>query len=227
MPIPGSVKFLNSRRIDEEVCMLPCYQKGKVLEFHMGSDEWRVHDICDDALSDIVFDGKGYWISKKIRAKLLVGRQIIGKIVKLLKLEIPIFLKKKDIYIIEGGEYLYLVPYSGCGIVKYDKKKGIYTKIPTWDDTVCDDSMAQLNSIATNAFSCVRFSDEFNYIYDALRGQLIVFNALDGSYRFVPMTLPDEEAIKIQKEYYKNTMSEIVYENKEMELRDYISYIVE
>ena len=65
LPVYGSVKFSNARRINEELCMLACFQKGKVLEFHMGSDNWKIHDICDDALSDIVFDGKDYWISQR------------------------------------------------------------------------------------------------------------------------------------------------------------------
>ena len=225
MPNPQSVKFSNVRIVSEGVCMLPCFQKGKILEFDMKTDTWAVHNICDEPLSDIVFDGKIYWISLRDKAGYVKWDKITGTIELKTVGNIKEHIYGGYKYIIDGIHFIYLIPIQGNSIVSINKDSEKQSIVYTWENLDCSVNMLKVNSVRNNAYCCERVSPELNMIFDALTGKIIILDAVDCSIQTIELGLNKITENQINKRIMDEISKRIQYENDNMSLVDYISYI--
>lgn|GEM_PF-4244860 len=225
MPNPQSVKFSNVRIVSEGVCMLPCFQKGKILEFDMKTDTWAVHNICDEPLSDIVFDGKIYWISLRDKAGYVKWDKTTGTIELKTVGNIKEHIYGGYKYIIDGIHFIYLIPIQGNSIVSINKDSEKQSIVYTWENLDCSLNMLKVNSVRNNAYCCERVSPELNMIFDALTGKIIILDAVDCSIQTIELRLNKITENQINKRIMNEISKRIQYENENMSLVDYISYI--
>lgn len=222
---PQSVKFSNVRIVSEGVCMLPCFQKGIILEFDMKTDTWAVHNICDEPLSDIVFDGKIYWISLRDKAGYVKWDKTTGTIELKTVGNIKEHIYGGYKYIIDGIHFIYLIPIQGNSIVSINKDSEKQSIVYTWENLDCSVNMLKVNGVRNNAYCCERVSPELNMIFDALKGKIIILDAVDCSLQTIELRLNKITENQINKRIMNEISKRIQYENENISLVDYISYI--
>lgn len=225
MPNPKSVKFANARVVSEGVCMLPCFQKGKILEFDMRTDAWVVHNICDEPLSDIVFDGQFYWISLRDKGEYVKWDKNTGRIERKIIKNKDLILERGYMYIIDGGKYVYLIPFRGMGIVRIEKESEKEDVVYKWDNIKSSSKMESINAVNTNSFCCERVSNEMNLVFDVMQGNIIILNGFNGSAQRVEIRFNEKDKSLISRRMTLEKGTEINIENEMFSQRDYVGYI--
>lgn len=226
MPNPNSVKFNSVTRIDEHICMLPCFQKGVVMEFDMETDRWVLHNVYDGELSDIVYDGEYYWISVREKKRLLRWKPLDGsEMVEEFVIESENEESRGFIHIIAGDNCILLIPFLGKYIYRFNKESAEVTQIEVWNDTDCCEKLKEVNPANVNTFSCLRVSPEENYIYDALHGRLLEINADKISIKRIELKLPEDEYAMLNKAFLRARLLSPCVENEELGLTELIEVI--
>lgn len=226
LPEPSKVIFSKVRMADGNVCLLPCWQKGMLLEFDMATERWKKHDLGKDALADVAFDGSEYWLVKKEKKEVI---RTDGNFNVIQEYDCGYGSDINNagyMYVLEGGKCLYLLPFYGTGIIEWEKRNH-HVRLIEHETDICIKGMGYEDPTRVIPFLLSYEVEANQYIlFDAMNGAISAFNALDGTQERYPLILGDDDWRHVKKRYMEEGLSEgIMRETEEIGLDDFLAHI--
>lgn len=224
VPHKPSVYFSNARMVSEKICMLPCVHNGKLLEFHLGTDEWKIHQVYNtndfqNAFSDITYDGNVYWVSKKNTDSVICWTPEKG-IIKEYDCHLDDY--KGISFIIDSGESVIIVRRFGVPFVEVNKQTGEYKPINL--DSQCNE-LYDYNLKLANAFCCSRIRNNVYCIYDELHCEWVLVDTNGKSIKRYSAEMNDSDYSTIKMHARKYFCKDVYIENPAHNLKDIIEIL--